>query len=99
MSRFCDEYTKSVRAPSRRGDERFLANRLLQMSLKDETTAKDREELRLFAGLCASCVHVQALRNARSCFVRCALSDLEESYPRYPRLPVRWCAGYRAVDS
>lgn len=69
------------------------------MSVKNETTPEDRQELRQFAGVCASCVYVKALRNARSCFARCALSDLDDRFPRYPRLPVRRCAGYRPVPS
>jgi hypothetical protein len=48
------------------------------------------------AGLCNACVHQQVVRTTRgSVFSLCRRSrDEPERFPRYPRLPVRTCAGY-----
>jgi len=47
------------------------------------------------AGLCDSCAHQQLVRNTRgSTFSLCRRSRVDPAYPRYPRLPVRSCAGY-----
>jgi len=49
-------------------------------------------------GLCGRCRHVRAQASARGgVFFRCALSDLRDGFPRYPRLPVRSCSGFAAV--
>jgi hypothetical protein len=51
------------------------------------------------AGLCETCVHAQEIRSDRgSRFVMCGLSKTDPSFPRYPRLPVLSCAGYRKVS-
>jgi hypothetical protein len=57
-------------------------------------TEADRAEV-ASAGLCARCLHLQVLRSKTSTFVRCALSDQDEAFPRYPPLPVHSCRGYR----
>ena len=50
-------------------------------------------------GLCATCVHRQEIRSDRgSRFVMCGLAKTDPSFPRYPRLPVLSCAGYRKVS-
>jgi hypothetical protein len=48
------------------------------------------------AGLCDSCRHQRIVTNTRgSRFSMCQRSKTEpERYPKYPRLPVRECAGY-----
>jgi hypothetical protein len=47
-------------------------------------------------GLCASCTHAVVITSDRgSEFVQCALSKTDPRFPRYPRLPVLACAGYR----
>jgi hypothetical protein len=47
------------------------------------------------AGLCDSCAHQRVVRNTRgSVFSLCERSKTDERYPKYPRLPVRDCAGY-----
>ena len=46
------------------------------------------------AGLCATCTHLEVVGSKRSVFVRCGLSDADARFPRYPRLPVRRCAGW-----
>jgi hypothetical protein len=46
------------------------------------------------AGLCALCRHAGVVRTDRGGrFVRCALSDTDDRFARYPVLPVRWCPG------
>lgn len=48
-------------------------------------------------GLCATCRWARRVESARgSNFLRCARSDLDAAYPRYPRLPVHACAGFEA---
>jgi hypothetical protein len=52
------------------------------------------------AGLCDSCAHQRVVRNTRgSVFSMCERSKTDPRYPKYPRLPVRECAGWekRAV--
>jgi hypothetical protein len=48
------------------------------------------------AGLCDRCAHQRLVPNTRgSVFSLCERSRTEpESYPRYPPLPVRECAGF-----
>jgi hypothetical protein len=47
------------------------------------------------AGLCDCCEHQVEVRNTRgSVFSLCGRSRTDPGYPRYPRLPVRHCAGY-----
>jgi hypothetical protein len=48
------------------------------------------------AGLCARCEHAQIVRNTRgSTFYLCRLSATDPRFPKYPRLPVLNCAGFR----
>ncbi len=48
------------------------------------------------AGLCDSCQHQQLVRNTRgSTFSLCRRSREDPAYPRYPRVPVLSCPGYR----
>jgi hypothetical protein len=47
------------------------------------------------AGLCDSCRHQQVVLTGRgSRFSLCRRSKTDPAYPKYPRLPVRECAGY-----
>ena len=48
------------------------------------------------AGLCDSCRHQQVVRTKRSRFSLCRRWKDDDSYPRYPRLPVLRCRGYDA---
>lgn len=51
------------------------------------------------AGLCARCVHVQVITSARgSTFYRCRLSAVDPRFPKYPRLPVIACSGFREEE-
>lgn len=46
-------------------------------------------------GLCGHCVNARIVENRRgSRFFRCALSDTDARFPRYPALPVIRCAGH-----
>jgi hypothetical protein len=47
------------------------------------------------AGLCDTCKHQRVVPNTRgSVFSLCERSRLDQSFPRYPRLPVERCRGY-----
>lgn len=51
------------------------------------------------AGLCGSCRHARRIESDRgSLFLLCRRSRTDARYPRYPRLPVRRCAGYQPVE-
>jgi hypothetical protein len=52
------------------------------------------------AGLCDSCEHQKLVRSGRgSVFSMCLRHRTEpERYPKYPRIPVRECAGYSIVS-
>jgi hypothetical protein len=46
-------------------------------------------------GLCLTCRWMHRLTTRRgSSFFRCGRADSDASFPRYPPLPVRACAGY-----
>ena len=46
-------------------------------------------------GLCAECVHGRRIVSAKgSEFWRCAKSDVDPRFPKYPRLPILQCEGY-----
>ena len=48
------------------------------------------------AGLCADCVHATRIYSDRgSLFFRCELSRTDPRFPKYPRLPVLHCSGYK----
>lgn len=50
-------------------------------------------------GLCGSCRHAAVVPSARGPrYLRCARSDGDASYARYPRLPVQRCEGFEALD-
>jgi len=52
------------------------------------------------AGLCDTCEYQQLVRNTRgSTFSLCRRSREDETYPRYPRLPVLSCPGYQQHES
>jgi hypothetical protein len=64
----------------------------------------DRREIRQVeedpVGLCRRCVHVQIVTSSReSQFYLCRLSHTDPAFPRYPRLPVLECAGFKRDDS
>jgi hypothetical protein len=50
-------------------------------------------------GLCETCQHAQVIRSDRgSIFHLCRLSFTDRRFPKYPRLPVKECAGFRQRD-
>jgi len=47
-------------------------------------------------GLCANCEYMQRIESARgSTFYLCKRSAIDASFPKYPRLPVLACSGYK----
>ena len=51
-------------------------------------------------GLCANCIHMRRAENDRgSVFYRCALAESDPRFPKYPRLPVIQCDGYKPAKS
>jgi hypothetical protein len=51
------------------------------------------------AGLCDRCRHQRLIKNTRgSVFSLCELSKTDPAFPRYPRLPVKSCAGFTARE-
>jgi hypothetical protein len=65
------------------------------MLLDVTKTANTNEEQRR-VGLCVDCRHAQRIHSTRgSTFYRCKLSDTDPNFPKYPRLPVLQCTGYR----
>jgi hypothetical protein len=50
-------------------------------------------------GLCETCCFVREIKNRRgSSFLMCERSKQEAQYARYPRLPVKICAGYEKKE-
>ena len=49
-------------------------------------------------GLCRDCKYSHVIESDRgSVFFRCDLSLQDPRFPKYPRLPVVMCSGYRPV--
>jgi hypothetical protein len=47
-------------------------------------------------GLCANCRYGERIRSSKgSLFLLCRLSESDPRFPKYPRLPVESCSGYR----
>jgi len=50
--------------------------------------------------LCASCLHARRVESAKgSGFLLCQLSQSNPRFPKYPRLPVLECSGYKKAVS
>ena len=50
-------------------------------------------------GLCGSCRNARIVKTGKgSRFYLCELSRTDPAFPRYPRLPVLRCRGYRVED-
>jgi hypothetical protein len=57
-------------------------------------------ELRNRIGLCATCRFMRRMESDRgSIFYLCHLSATDPAFPKYPRLPVLRCSGYRPLAS
>jgi hypothetical protein len=51
-------------------------------------------------GLCATCRWARRIESARGVrFLRCGRSDLDTAFLRYPRLPMRECAGFEITST
>jgi len=51
-------------------------------------------------GLCERCIHARRIPSSRgSIFYLCELSEMDTSFPRYPRLPVLQCPGFLATET
>jgi len=49
-------------------------------------------------GLCANCQHSRRIESDRgTIFLLCELSKSDPRFPKYPRLPVMQCSGYKAI--
>jgi hypothetical protein len=60
--------------------------------MKEEQSAGEQRA----AGLCADCVHARHIESDRkSVFILCELSLKNPRFPKYPRLPVLSCDGYK----
>jgi hypothetical protein len=56
-------------------------------------------DTRARAGLCGNCVSAIVRPTRRgTVYLRCALAATDARYPKYPRLPVLACAGYRPAQ-
>jgi hypothetical protein len=65
----------------------------------DDAMVSERERDWGQAGLCAGCRHSRRMTSDRgSVFWFCELSKEDARFVKYPRLPVRVCAGYERVD-
>ena len=71
----------------------------------DDENHSDSQNVRVetasarIAGLCDDCVWVRVQETKRGArFYRCARADTDESYLRYPPLPVLRCAGFTPDD-
>ncbi len=53
----------------------------------------------MFIGLCAACKYMQVINSAKgSTFFRCMYSKIDETFLKYPQLPVFACSGYQPKD-
>jgi len=58
--------------------------------------ARQQTHNSLAAGLCADCLHSRRIESAHgSVFILCNLYLTDPRYPKYPRLPVLSCGGYK----
>lgn len=53
------------------------------------------------AGLCANCAYARVVPHPRggAPYWRCGKHDEDPSFPKYPRLPLIQCAGFRNKNS
>ncbi|PYX48878.1 MAG: hypothetical protein DMG79_10635 [Acidobacteria bacterium] len=59
-----------------------------------------RETARAEVGLCADCRFMRLIESDRgSAFYLCGLSATDARFPKYPRLPVLRCAGYKQLPA
>lgn len=64
--------------------------------MKDESFSKVEQD----AGLCGSCANAREVESSHgSVFLLCELSRTRPEFPKYPRLPVLQCAGFKKSKS
>ena len=60
------------------------------------TSAKISDRENVHDGLCVDCLHARCIESARgSVFILCNLSVTNPLFPKYPRLPILSCDGYK----
>lgn len=59
------------------------------MSSREDRPARDE------VGLCRGCAHSRTVATPRSRFWMCGLAASDPRFPKYPRLPILACDGYR----
>jgi len=66
---------------------------------KGMSSRKDATQSHPDPGLCRNCQHSRRIESDRgSIFFRCELSLEDPRFPKYPRLPVFKCSGYRSAE-
>src|SRR6266536_729977 len=74
----------------------LLERRWFYSDLVENTADPSQEKNVAVAGLCADCVHARRVESGRgSVFILCELSLTDLRFPKYPRLPVLSCEGYK----
>jgi hypothetical protein len=56
---------------------------------------EDRDRI----GLCLACRHARRVPSPRAVYWLCGLAAGDPRFAKYPRLPVRECAGYEPADA
>ncbi|MBM3958407.1 MAG: hypothetical protein FJ314_01360 [SAR202 cluster bacterium] len=50
--------------------------------------------------MCGTCAFARRIVSGKGAhFIMCGLARVDAAYVRYPRLPVRQCAGYRPIPA
>ena len=63
---------------------------------EEKVTDSTIDRIHRSAGLCATCIHVRQIDSAKgSTFLLCTLSATDPRFPKYPRIPVLSCNGYK----
>jgi hypothetical protein len=66
----------------------------------EEIETSEHRAKRDRVGLCVDCRHMRTIESSRgSTFYLCQRSATDLNFPKYPRLPVKQCAGYEPVEA
>jgi hypothetical protein len=69
---------------------------LISLETPHMVSATDDKSKHPDPGLCQKCQYSRRIESDRgSIFIRCELSLEDSRFPKYPRLPVLACSGYR----
>ena len=97
-----------LRGQARRGEalqrrpdltSRYLPTKNMTiMSISEQTQSPPPDPS---VGLCATCIHARTVSHPRggAPYWRCGKHDEDPTFPKYPRLPVLQCAGFRNKTS